>query len=230
MGRVGSAATVPSGQRAKSRQFPAPGLHVGRRAAREEGRRRGLGRSWGERSGDGPPFAHSPSPPDSSTPGSRTPGWGEGVSTLSLAPGWILSPSSRDLKVEFTNSCEGKPKVTWAEPGTRPQRASHRCREVSGIRAGRSLWPCLSGAGGPGRSAAGAAAGPGAGSLQHLGELRLSPDPAGSAPRHRHRRFGVSLRPRFLGPTRVGFAPHAPAPRPATPNSLRQIPPLLHPT
>lgn len=56
MGGVGSAATVPFEQRSRGRQFPTSGLHAGRRAVREEGRRRrGLGRSWSEKTSDGPP-------------------------------------------------------------------------------------------------------------------------------------------------------------------------------
>lgn len=48
---VGGVALSPDGREPRARKFPASGLGVGRRSAKE-GRRRGLATSWREKTGD----------------------------------------------------------------------------------------------------------------------------------------------------------------------------------
>ena len=137
MGGVGPAATVPSGQGAGGRQFPASGLRVGRRAGRGEGRRRGLGRSCREQAGGGPPGREEPAPrPRRPVPCSRAPGRGKGVHPLSQP-----RDGTRCLEGDFADAREKTecPRSLGAEPGTRPERASRPSLEVSGSRTGRSL-------------------------------------------------------------------------------------------
>lgn len=182
-----------SGREPRAGCFPNSGLRVGRWVAREEGRRRrGLGGSWRE-TGDGPPGreepAHSTQPPP--VPNPRRPAplphsmQGTGCAPSLWSRGGMRS---RGLKGEFTDACEGKscPRSPGVEPRTRPQKASRRSLEVSENRMGRNLGlgalPALSGR--AWGSLAGAPRGPRAGRFQHLGELRPSPDPAGSILRY----------------------------------------------
>ena len=114
---VGSAAPVPSGQRAEGRQFRASRLRIGYRAATEEGRRRGLGRSWREKPGNGPQgersrlIAHNPArppflPPCSLLPRSKP---GSGCAPFLQPRERTRRSSSRGLEGRFTDACAGKP-------------------------------------------------------------------------------------------------------------------------
>lgn len=158
---------------------------------------------------------------------------------------------SRGLKGEFTDACEGKSctRSAGVEPRTRPQKASRRSLEVSENRTGRNLGlgalPALSGR--AWGSLAGAPEGPRAGRFQHLGELRPSPDPAGSVLRYQ----ALALLPRsqtaVFGPRQGRNRPLHPSPEACLPKLFEhkhpinhktagsfpgktiQIPPLLHP-
>lgn len=147
---VGSDAPVPSGQRAEGRQFRASRLRTGYRAATEEGRRRGLGRSWREKPGNGPQgersrlIAHNPAHPP--IPAALFPApalqAGEWVRTLSPAPGKnapLIQPRPGGQVHRCLCGKAECPRSPGAEPGTRSQRASCWSLEVSGNRAGRSL-------------------------------------------------------------------------------------------
>lgn len=97
VGGVGSAVTVPSGRRAEGRQYPVSGRHVGRRAAREEGRRRAR-EGAGEKTSNSPPGreepAHrtqSPLGPPPPPPGSLSPSWERGAHPPS-SPGMRREP------------------------------------------------------------------------------------------------------------------------------------------
>lgn len=100
--------------RAEGRQFPTSGLLAGPGTAKEEGRRRGLGRSWREKIGDRPPGREEPAhrtqpllpPPGSLVPHSRT---GKGWAPFLQSRDGMRSPLSRGLKGKFTDACEGKP-------------------------------------------------------------------------------------------------------------------------
>lgn len=141
MGRVGSAATVPSRQ-SRGPEVSNPAAACRPPCSRGRGAPSGLGkqlrreeRRRSAREGGARPSHTTPARPTPPPLGPRTSGR-EGVSTLSQPRDGVRSPSSRGLKVEFTDSWEGKPKVTWAKPGTRPQGEGHRSPEVSGNRPG----------------------------------------------------------------------------------------------
>lgn len=117
VGGVGSAVTVPSGQRAEGRQLPASGPLVGRRAVREEGRRRGLGRSWREKTGNSPPGREEPAHrtqhlpgPRPPPPGSRLPNFrpGKGCASPLRPQDGTRRPGCRGLEGKFTDACEGE--------------------------------------------------------------------------------------------------------------------------
>lgn len=152
-GRVGWARPLRSrrGREPSAGSLQPQGRQSGRRAAGEEGRRRGRGRSWREEAGNSPPAreepAHRTQPwpgPPPPPPGSPLPApalqAGRGCAS-SLQPRWDAPPIQPRPRGRVRRCLEGKPSAQ-GHPGRsreRDLRASSRSLEVSGNRTGRGL-------------------------------------------------------------------------------------------